>query len=107
MVCGGLLLLFMTPPPSPLRLPSSTLSLLSLSLSLCVPLLSLSPLSSEDSELHQQLSVVTLGQRLKLSVEQVKEDESVSLVCDDLKGATVLATKHHSMGEDSKHPSNP
>ncbi|XP_046899644.1 protein RRP5 homolog isoform X2 [Hypomesus transpacificus] len=54
--------------------------------------------NKEDSELHQQLSVVTLGQRLKLSVEQVKEDESVSLVCDDLKGATVLATKHHSMG---------
>ncbi|XP_067114996.1 protein RRP5 homolog isoform X2 [Osmerus mordax] len=54
--------------------------------------------NKEDSELHQQLSVVPLGQRLKLTVEQVKEDESVSLVCDQLKGATVLATKHHCTG---------
>lgn len=52
---------------------------------------------SGDSELHQQLAGLSVGQRLKLTVNTVA-DNSSTFVSDDLHGATIQATKHHVTG---------
>lgn len=59
--------------------------------SLCLSLL------SEDSDLRQQLAALCVGQKLKLTVDTVK-DSGATFKSDDLAGATIQATKHHVMG---------
>uniref|UniRef100_A0A8C7S784 Protein RRP5 homolog n=1 Tax=Oncorhynchus mykiss TaxID=8022 RepID=A0A8C7S784_ONCMY len=59
--------------------------------------------SRGDSDLLKQLSAVTIGQRMKMSVDEVREDGSVTFKSDELSAATVLveagsthtATVHH------------
>ncbi|XP_012990759.2 protein RRP5 homolog [Esox lucius] len=51
-----------------------------------------------DSDLLKQLSAVTVGQKMKMSVDEVKEDGSVTFKSDELSSATVLATKEHVPG---------
>lgn len=60
------------------------------SLSLFLPL--------ADSDVLQQLSSVSLGDKLKLSVDVTREDGSVILTTDQLSHATVLASKYHVTG---------
>lgn len=55
-------------------------------------------LLSGDSELHQQLAGLSVGQRLKLTVNTVAGN-GATFVSDDLHGATIEATKHHVMGK--------
>ncbi|XP_036380286.1 protein RRP5 homolog isoform X1 [Megalops cyprinoides] len=54
--------------------------------------------SREDSELLQFLSTLTLGHKLKVTVDEVKEDGTATFVADQHKGATISATKHHMAG---------
>ncbi|XP_029596083.1 protein RRP5 homolog [Salmo trutta] len=49
--------------------------------------------SRGDSDLFTQLSAVTIGQKMKMSVDEVREDGSVTFKSDELSAATVLATK--------------
>lgn len=71
--------------------------MLLLILHLC-PNLSLSlPSPSDNSDLRQQLSALSVGQKLKLTVDAAK-DSGATFKSDDLAGATILATKHHVMG---------
>lgn len=58
------------------------------------------PLSlTGDSDLFTQLSAVTIGQKMKMSVDEVREDGSVTFKSDELSAATVLATKDNVPGE--------
>lgn len=52
---------------------------------------------SDDSELHQQLAGLSVGQRLKLTVNTMAEN-GATFVSDDLHNATIQATKHHVKG---------
>lgn len=54
-------------------------------------------LLSGASELHQQLAGLSVGQRLKLTVNTTA-DNGATFVSDDLHGATVQATKQHVTG---------
>ncbi|XP_036412886.1 protein RRP5 homolog isoform X2 [Colossoma macropomum] len=54
--------------------------------------------SRGDSDLLQKLSSVSLGDKLKMTVGQVTEDGSVSLISDRFKNITVLASKYHITG---------
>ncbi|KAL7852604.1 hypothetical protein SRHO_G00183890 [Serrasalmus rhombeus] len=54
--------------------------------------------SRGDSELLQKLSSVSLGDKLKMTIGQALEDGSVSLISDQLKNLTVLASKYHITG---------
>lgn len=62
---------------------------------------SVSKLSSSsppgDSDLRQQLAALSVGQRLKLTVDTLGDDDT-TFKSDDLIGATILATKYHAMG---------
>nr|XP_046261090.1 protein RRP5 homolog [Scatophagus argus] len=51
----------------------------------------------ESSDLRQQLAALSVGQKLKLTVDTAK-DSGATFKSDDLVGATILATKHHVMG---------
>ncbi|XP_068581648.1 protein RRP5 homolog isoform X2 [Cebidichthys violaceus] len=51
----------------------------------------------ENSDLRQQLAALTVGQKLKLTVDTAK-DSGATFKSDDLAGATITATKHHVMG---------
>ncbi|XP_034155929.2 protein RRP5 homolog [Pangasianodon hypophthalmus] len=51
--------------------------------------------SKADSDLLQQLSSVSLGDKLKMTVDMTREDGSVLLTSDQLSHATVLASKYH------------
>ncbi|KAF7689557.1 hypothetical protein HF521_012910 [Silurus meridionalis] len=51
--------------------------------------------SRVDSDLLQQLSSVSLGDKLKMTVDVTREDGSVVLTSDQLSHATVLASKYH------------
>ncbi|KAJ8365798.1 hypothetical protein SKAU_G00146290 [Synaphobranchus kaupii] len=51
-----------------------------------------------DGELLQFLSTLTLGHKLKMTVDEVKDDGTAMFVADQHKGATVLATKYHLAG---------
>ncbi|CAK6962864.1 protein RRP5 homolog [Scomber scombrus] len=51
----------------------------------------------DNSELHQQLAALSIGQKLKLTVDTVKESGAI-FKSDDLVGASIMATKHHVMG---------
>ncbi|KAL6481580.1 hypothetical protein MHYP_G00096600 [Metynnis hypsauchen] len=51
-----------------------------------------------DSDLMQKLSSVSLGDKLKMTVGQATEDGSVSLISDQFKNITVLASKYHITG---------
>ncbi|XP_060716290.1 protein RRP5 homolog [Tachysurus vachellii] len=51
--------------------------------------------SRGDSDLLQQLSSVSLGDKLKMTVDVTREDGSVVLTSDQLSYATVLASKYH------------
>uniref|UniRef100_A0A4W5L3E2 Protein RRP5 homolog n=1 Tax=Hucho hucho TaxID=62062 RepID=A0A4W5L3E2_9TELE len=55
--------------------------------------------SRGDSDLLKQLSAVTIGQKMKMSVDEVREDGSVTFKSDELSTATVLATKDHAPGK--------
>ncbi|KAF4075156.1 hypothetical protein AMELA_G00231350 [Ameiurus melas] len=48
-----------------------------------------------DSDLMQQLSAVSLGDKLKMTIDVTREDGSVILTSDQLSLATVLASKYH------------
>ena len=54
-------------------------------------------LFSDSSELRQQLAALSVGQKLKLTVDSVK-DSGATFKSDDLVGASVLANKYHMMG---------
>uniref|UniRef100_A0A4W4H4K7 S1 motif domain-containing protein n=1 Tax=Electrophorus electricus TaxID=8005 RepID=A0A4W4H4K7_ELEEL len=51
--------------------------------------------SRGDTDLLQQLSSISLGDKLKMTVGETKEDGSVSLISDQLCSVTVLASKYH------------
>lgn len=61
-----------------------------------------------DSDLMQQLSAVSLGDKLKMTVDVTREDGSVILTSDQLSHATVLASKYHVTGQPIKilHPAS-
>jgi len=56
--------------------------------------------SPGESEVLQQLSAVSLGDKIKVTVGDTREDGSVTLTSDRLSEATVLASKSHTEGED-------
>lgn len=60
------------------------------------------PLSSGDSDVLEQLSSVSLGDKLKMTVDVTREDGSVTLTSDQLRDATVLASQHHVTGQSIK-----
>uniref|UniRef100_A0A3Q3IL63 S1 motif domain-containing protein n=1 Tax=Monopterus albus TaxID=43700 RepID=A0A3Q3IL63_MONAL len=51
----------------------------------------------DTSDLRQQLAALSVGQKLKLTVDAAK-DIGVTFKSDDLVGATIQASKHHVMG---------
>ncbi|XP_056628224.1 protein RRP5 homolog [Triplophysa dalaica] len=51
-----------------------------------------------ESDLLEQLSSVSVGDKIKMVVEDVKEDGTVTLTSDQLSEAIVLASKHHTTG---------
>ncbi|KAK3510814.1 hypothetical protein QTP70_022728 [Hemibagrus guttatus] len=51
--------------------------------------------SRGDSDVLQQLFSVSLGDKLKMTVDMTREDDSVILTSDQLSYATVLASKYH------------
>ncbi|CAB1344590.1 unnamed protein product, partial [Coregonus sp. 'balchen'] len=51
--------------------------------------------SRGDSDLLKQLSAVTIGQKMKMSVDEVREDGSVTFKSDELSAATVEAGSTH------------
>ncbi|XP_034095029.1 protein RRP5 homolog [Gymnodraco acuticeps] len=54
--------------------------------------------SRENSDLHQQLAALAVGEKLKLTVDTSSKDSGATFKSDDLTHATILATKHHVMG---------
>ncbi|KAJ8389813.1 hypothetical protein AAFF_G00112820 [Aldrovandia affinis] len=52
----------------------------------------------DDSELLQFLSTLALGQKLKMTVDEVKDDGTAMFVADQHKGANIVATKYHLTG---------
>ncbi|XP_077426808.1 protein RRP5 homolog [Vanacampus margaritifer] len=52
----------------------------------------------ETGELYQQLAALTVGQRLKLVVDTVKNGDGANFKSDELVGANIQANKHHVMG---------
>lgn len=52
---------------------------------------------SGESELHQQLAGLSVGQRLKLTVNTMV-DNGATFVSDDLRGATIQASQDHVTG---------
>lgn len=50
-----------------------------------------------DGDLRQQLAALSVGQKLKLTVDTLM-DSGATFKSDDLIGATILATKYHAMG---------
>ncbi|XP_052401989.1 protein RRP5 homolog isoform X1 [Carassius gibelio] len=51
-----------------------------------------------ESDVLQQLSAVSLGNKLKVTVGDSREDGSVTLTSDQLSEATVLVSKYHTEG---------
>ncbi|XP_070711893.1 protein RRP5 homolog isoform X2 [Pempheris klunzingeri] len=51
----------------------------------------------DNGDLCQQLAALSVGQKLKLTVDTVK-DTGVTFTSHEVVGATILATKHHVMG---------
>uniref|UniRef100_UPI0037E730AC protein RRP5 homolog n=1 Tax=Semicossyphus pulcher TaxID=241346 RepID=UPI0037E730AC len=51
----------------------------------------------DNSDLRQQLAALSVGEKLKLTVDNVK-DTDATFKSGDLVGATITATKHHVMG---------
>ncbi|XP_065151454.2 protein RRP5 homolog [Paramisgurnus dabryanus] len=51
-----------------------------------------------ESDLLQQLASVSVGDKIKMVVEDTREDGSVTLTSDQLSEATVLAPKYHTTG---------
>ncbi|RXN09143.1 RRP5-like protein [Labeo rohita] len=51
-----------------------------------------------ESEVLQQLSAVSLGDKLKVTVGDAREDGMVTLTSDQLREATVLVSKDHTKG---------
>lgn len=56
--------------------------------------------SPGESDVLQQLSAVSLGDKLKVTVGDNREDGSVALTSDQLSEATLLVSKYHTEGED-------
>ncbi|XP_041116751.1 protein RRP5 homolog [Polyodon spathula] len=54
--------------------------------------------SRGDSEVAQNLSKLVLGQKLKLAVEEMKDDGTAYFKASQVAGATASATKHHLTG---------
>ncbi|XP_029285082.1 protein RRP5 homolog isoform X2 [Cottoperca gobio] len=52
----------------------------------------------ENSDLRQQLAALSVGQKLKLTVDTSAKDSGATFKSDDLSGATIRATKHQVMG---------
>ncbi|XP_074485164.1 protein RRP5 homolog [Sebastes fasciatus] len=51
----------------------------------------------ENSDLRKQLAALSVGEKLKLTVDTAK-DSGATFKSDDLAGATILANKHHVTG---------
>ncbi|XP_076001559.1 protein RRP5 homolog isoform X2 [Genypterus blacodes] len=51
----------------------------------------------DNADLHKQLAALSVGQKLKLTVDTVPES-GATFKGDDLSGASIMATKHHVMG---------
>ncbi|TMS23923.1 Protein RRP5-like protein [Larimichthys crocea] len=51
----------------------------------------------DNSDLRQQLAALSVGEKLKLTVDTVTDSGAI-FTSDDLAGATIQATKHHVMG---------
>ncbi|CAJ1052669.1 protein RRP5 homolog isoform X2 [Xyrichtys novacula] len=51
----------------------------------------------DNSDLHQQLAALSVGEKVKLTVDTVT-DSSATFKSDDLVGAAITATKYHIMG---------
>ncbi|XP_061625770.1 protein RRP5 homolog isoform X1 [Phyllopteryx taeniolatus] len=49
-------------------------------------------------DLYQQLAALSVGQRLKLVVDTVKNGDGTNFKSDELVGATIQATKYHVIG---------
>ncbi|XP_068445534.1 protein RRP5 homolog isoform X2 [Clinocottus analis] len=52
----------------------------------------------ENRDLCQQLAALTVGQKLKLTVDTVTDGCGATFKSDDLAGVTIMATRHHVMG---------
>ncbi|KAK7930283.1 hypothetical protein WMY93_006678 [Mugilogobius chulae] len=52
----------------------------------------------ENNELRHQLSNLSIGQKLKLTVDSV-EDSKATFMSDEFIGSTILATKNHFIGQ--------
>ncbi|MGH0135552.1 UNVERIFIED_CONTAM: hypothetical protein FKN15_066160, partial [Acipenser sinensis] len=61
-------------------------------------LMGLAGAPTSDSEVAQNLSKLVLGQKLKLAVEEVKDDGTAYFKARQVAGATASATKHHLTG---------
>ncbi|KAJ8264298.1 hypothetical protein GJAV_G00147520 [Gymnothorax javanicus] len=48
-----------------------------------------------ESELLQAVSSLTLGHRMKMTVEELRDDGTVKLMAEQLKGANICASKYH------------
>ncbi|XP_077380962.1 protein RRP5 homolog isoform X2 [Festucalex cinctus] len=55
-------------------------------------------IATKAGELHQQLAALTVGQRLTLVVDTVKNDDGANFKSDELVGATIQANKYHVIG---------
>lgn len=51
----------------------------------------------DNSDLHQQLAALCVGEKLKLTVDAVTEN-GATFISDDLVGATITATKYQVLG---------
>uniref|UniRef100_A0A4W5NMU7 Protein RRP5 homolog n=1 Tax=Hucho hucho TaxID=62062 RepID=A0A4W5NMU7_9TELE len=60
--------------------------------------------SRGDSDLLKQLSAVTIGQKMKMSVDEVREDGSVTFKSDELSAATVLVEAGSTHTATVQHP---
>uniref|UniRef100_A0A4W5L588 Protein RRP5 homolog n=1 Tax=Hucho hucho TaxID=62062 RepID=A0A4W5L588_9TELE len=60
--------------------------------------------SRGDSDLLKQLSAVTIGQKMKMSVDEVREDGSVTFKSDELSTATVLVEAGSTHTATVQHP---
>lgn len=53
---------------------------------------------SDDNNLHQQLLALSVGEKLKLTVDTTSKDSGATFKSDDLVGASIQATRQHAMG---------
>lgn len=52
----------------------------------------------EGGDLHQQLLALSVGEKLKLTVDQTSKDSGATFKSDDLAGVSISASRQHAMG---------